>query len=167
MDSNAYNLDKLVEVLRPDWPLVSKRTIHFYASKGIIERRRRGRGAEYNDLDRLRLIAAIRMRDSGEKLKDVAARIRGMNIEAIEKYLREPWSPRPVVRSISSYLREGPNNRDPIYRDENIAKKEEKPETWSRIALGEGIELAIRADVQLRRHLPAIMAALNDLANER
>jgi len=165
MNSNAYNLDELVEVLRPDWPLVSKRTIHFYASKGIIRGRRRGRGAEYNESDRLRLLAAVRMRESGEKLKDIAARIGSMNHEAIEKYLREPWSPRPIVRNITHYMKDGTNRGRILPLDERVINKENRPETWSRIPLADGVELALRTDVTLSERLPAIIDVLQNLTN--
>lgn len=166
MDSGPYNLDKLIELLRPDWPFVSRRTIHFYASKGIIERRRRGRGAEYNELDRIRLLAAVKMRESGEKLKDIATRIKSMNHEALEEYLRHPLPPRDLVHSVRSYLREAATDRDDTIslRDQRAIVGETRPATWSRIPLGDGVELALRTDVTLSERLPGIIAALQNLA---
>lgn len=160
MNSGAYNLDELVKRLGPEWPMVSKRTIHFYASKGIIDRRRRGRGAEYNEVDLLRLRAAVRMRRLGEKLEDIAARIKSMDREAIEKYLSEPWSPRDevIIRNVTSKLAHRNLN------DERVIIKENRPATWSRIPLGDGVELALRTDVTLSERLPEIIAALQNLA---
>jgi len=165
MDSATYNLDELVSKLEPDWPSVSKRTIHFYASKGVIKGRRRGRGAEYNELDRLRLVSAVRMRSLGQKLENIVRRLDSMDREAIEKYLREPLPalpPRDQVRSIRSYIRSELKHLD--LSDERATLDESRPATWSRIPLGDGVELALRTDVALSERLPGLIAALQNLA---
>lgn len=165
MNSGAYNLDKLVDLLRPEWPWVSKRTIHYYASKGIIDRRRRGLGAEYNEIDRLKILVAVSMREAGEKLKDIAVRIGSMNREALEEYLRHPLPPRPIERMVISHMRDFRADQDSVRRvDEHVIAGENRPATWSRIPLGDGVELGLRTDVTLSERLPGIIATLQNLA---
>lgn len=154
MESEVYSLDELLNRLRRYWPEAAKRTVHFYATKNILARRKRGRGARYSDEDLVRMRAALAMRRQRLALREIVQRLQTMTAEQIASYVAQQDKATPAVNEEVSVIL----HRVPEWFTEGGQSDRSPPTSWTRFQLADGVELAVRADV--RERLPELMSSL-------
>jgi len=159
MESDTYSLDELVRRLKDCWPDAQRRTIHFYASKGIIRGRKRGRGAKYSDEDLLRLQAAVKMRQERLSLGEIARRLEATpQDQPAGSVAHSESTPVPGTKELQFDLQKlGTSCTVQITQNPNLT-------SWTRLQLADGIELSVRADQYGR--LPQIVTSLSALVDQ-
>jgi len=148
MDQGQYLIDELCKLSG-----FSRRTVRYYVQEGLVDSpAARGRGGFYSDVQ-LRQLARIR------ELQE-----RGYRLEAIRGLLSEkdaaqgPAASEGLRQSESDSL--GPSPSSPVIQE--LPGQEVVHTVWTRIAIGEGVELHVSAEAEQRLG-PAVATALNAL----